>query len=80
MPNQRKSAEQMLGDAIRSQREELGLSQEDLALECGLHRTYISQLERGQKSPTLRALITIAQALKTTPAELVRLATSTTDK
>lgn len=75
MSSQRKTAEQLLGDVIRSRREELSLSQEDLALECGLHRTYISQLERGQKSPTLRALIMIAKALKIEPAELVRQAT-----
>jgi len=76
MPSQRKNAERQLGDVIRSRREELGLSQEALALECGLHRTYISQLERGQKSPTLRVLVVIAGALKTEPAELVRQATS----
>jgi transcriptional regulator with XRE-family HTH domain len=78
MASQRKPAEHLLGDVIRSRREELRLSQEDLALECGLHRTYISQLERGQKSPTLRALIVIAKALKIEPAELVKRAT--TDK
>jgi transcriptional regulator with XRE-family HTH domain len=76
MASQRKTAEQRLGDAIRARREELNLSQEDLALECGLHRTYISQLERGQKSPTLRALIMMATALKLEPAELVKQATS----
>ena len=75
MSSQRKTAEQLLGDVIRSRREKLNLSQEDLALECGLHRTYISQLERGQKSPTLRALIMIAKALRIEPAELVKQAT-----
>jgi len=75
----RKTAEQLLGDVIRERREELGLSQEALAFACGLHRTYISQLERGQKSPTLRALSVIAKALKTTPADLVRLATPSLD-
>jgi transcriptional regulator with XRE-family HTH domain len=79
MKSSHKTAEQRLGDAIRERREELGLSQEDLALECGLHRTYISQLERGQKSPTLRALSLIANALQTAPADLVRLATPPSD-
>ncbi len=76
MASRRNTTEQLLGDVIRSHREGLNLSQEDLALECGLHRTYISQLERGQKSPTLRVLIMIAKALKVEPAELVKQATS----
>ncbi|RIK28032.1 MAG: XRE family transcriptional regulator [Chloroflexi bacterium] len=71
MPSPQKSVEQRLGDAIRTRREELGLSQEQLAFECGLHRTYISQLERGMKSPTVRVLFALAKALKTTPEKLV---------
>ncbi len=71
-----KTPEILLGAAIRSRREKLGLSQEELALECGLHRTYISQIERGQKSPTLRVLILVAKALKIETSELVSLATS----
>lgn len=71
MVSKRKTVEQLLGDAIRAQREELDLSQEQLAFECGLHRTYISQLERGMKSPTVRVLFAIAKALKVTPEKLV---------
>lgn len=71
MASKRKTVEQLLGDAIRAQREELGLSQEQLAFECGLHRTYISQLERGMKSPTVRVLFAIAKALKTEPQKLI---------
>ena len=66
--------EQRLGDVIRERRESLNLSQEAFAAECGLHRTYISQLERGLKSPTVRVLATIAQVLKLTPDELLRAA------
>lgn len=66
--------EQRLGDVIRERREALNLSQEAFAAECGLHRTYISQLERGLKSPTVRVLATIAQVLKLTPDELLRAA------
>ncbi len=73
MASRRKTSEQILGEVIRRQREALGFSQEALAFESGLHRTYISQLERGQKSPTLRALFAIAKALKTKPADLIRL-------
>ncbi len=66
--------EQRLGGAIRERREALNLSQEAFAAECGLHRTYISQLERGMKSPTVRVLAILAQALKVTPDELLRAA------
>jgi transcriptional regulator with XRE-family HTH domain len=47
-------------------------SQEGLADACGLHRTYISQLERGQKSPTLRVVFQLASALETNPALLIQ--------
>lgn len=80
MSSSKKNLEQALGDIIRSRREELGLSQEQFAFECGLHRTYISQLERGHKSPTLRVLFLIAAALEMPPDEIVRLAHSTLKK
>jgi len=38
-----------LGDAIREARKALGVSQEDFAEMCDLHRTYIGQVERGEK-------------------------------
>ncbi len=60
-----------LGRTICQLRESLGLSQEDLADRAGIHRTYVSQLERGIKSPTLGVLIKIAKALNTKPSLLV---------
>lgn len=48
-----------------------GVSQEDLAEESGYHRTYISQLERGLKSPSLRTLNSLAHALGISTLELV---------
>ena len=79
MTLQRRTPEELLGDAIRARRAGLGWSQEDFALACGLHRTYISQLERGKKSPTLRTLCMLARALKVSIVNLVR-STTTTDK
>ncbi len=61
-----------LGIVLAEKRRELGLSQEDLGFECSLHRTYISQIERGLKSPTVRVLFVLATALKTKPSNLLR--------
>lgn len=49
---------------LREARTEKGLSQEALADRAGLHRTYISQIERGVKSPSLRSLEQITDALE----------------
>jgi len=62
------------GEAVRARRRELGLSQEDLGFEAELHRTYVSQLERGIKSPSLATIEQLAQVLKTTPSDLIRAA------
>jgi len=49
--------------SLREHRERIGLSQEELADRAGLHRTFISQVERGLKSPSLNSLAAIAAAL-----------------
>ena len=58
--------------ALRELRQEKGLSQEELADKAGLHRTYISQIERGLKSPSLRSLDQIADALGVSLSTLVK--------
>lgn len=60
------------GDALREARSRRGISQEDLAARAGLHRTYVSQLERGLKSPSLRTIFQLTDALEVEPVELVR--------
>ncbi|XIA63345.1 helix-turn-helix domain-containing protein [Bradyrhizobium sp. TZ2] len=57
--------------AVRKARKSLELSQEDLALEAGLDRTYISQVERGMRNCTIVVLARLARALKTTPDRLL---------
>jgi transcriptional regulator with XRE-family HTH domain len=53
-----------VGLNVRRFRTERGWSQEELAFECGLHRTYISGVERGVRNPTVLVLDEIATALK----------------
>lgn len=62
------------GDAIRERRRELGLSQEKLADRAQLHRTYVADVERGNRNPSLESITRIAGALDLKPSELLRLA------
>lgn len=62
---------QLVGRNVRHFREELGYSQEGLADECGLHRTYISGVERGVRNPTVLVLQKIAAALEVPPSALL---------
>ncbi len=57
--------EQAFANVIKRQRQRIAISQEKLAELADLHRTYISQLERGLKSPSLKALFSLASALNT---------------
>ena len=66
-----KSIEQSLGQILRQLRQERGLSQEELALESGYHRTYISQLERGLKNPSLLTIFQLAKVLEVESSEIV---------
>lgn len=56
--------DQAFGDALQRLRKKHDLSQEELAFRVGIHRTYISQLERGLKSPSLRTIGKICDELK----------------
>lgn len=62
---------QRVGANVRRVREALGLSQEKLAFECDVHRTYISGVERGVRNPTILVLERLANALKCELTELV---------
>ncbi len=60
-----------LGRYLRKVREERGWSQEMLAFECGLHRTYIGAVERGEYNVTLLTLRTITDTLGITLADAI---------
>ena len=62
----------VFGRNVQERRKELGLTQEDLEGLTGLRRSYISDMERGRRNPTIRALQRLAEALQVEPAELVR--------
>jgi transcriptional regulator with XRE-family HTH domain len=66
----RSPAHAAFGRAIRAIRDRRGVSQESLALQCGLDRTYISGIERGTRNPSLTNILKLAVALDVPPAEL----------
>ena len=69
--DKRLAAEKRIGIAIRNARLRREWSQEQLAFECGLHRTYIGAVERGEKNLTLKNLIRVARSLDTSASELM---------
>jgi transcriptional regulator with XRE-family HTH domain len=64
--------DQAFGQVLQEIRQERGLSQEKLSFNSGLHRTYISLIERGKRSPTLSTLSKLAAALSVLPSEILR--------
>jgi transcriptional regulator with XRE-family HTH domain len=60
------------GDRVRAQRLKRGWSQERLAEEAGLHMTYVSSVERGERNVTLLTIARLAQALGINPGLLVK--------
>ncbi|WP_078500307.1 helix-turn-helix domain-containing protein [Wenjunlia vitaminophila] len=59
------------GRRVREYRLSVGLSQEELAEAAGIHRTYVSSLERGQRNVSLDNIIALARALKVDAAHLL---------
>ena len=60
-----------LASNIRSLRQAMGLSQEELAARCGLHRTYIGSIERAERNVTLSTLEALAAGLGVVVQELL---------
>jgi transcriptional regulator with XRE-family HTH domain len=63
---------QKLGARIKDLRIKQGFSQEELAGKCRLHRTYISDIERGERNVSIENVERIAHALEIDPSELLK--------
>lgn len=61
----------LLGQKIRKIRQKNNMSQEELAFESNLHRTYISDIERGSRNVSIKNIEKIAKALKVSLKELM---------
>ncbi|MGZ5043339.1 MAG: helix-turn-helix domain-containing protein [Methylobacter sp.] len=72
MAGQDKQLPKAFGKVLRELRTTTGVSQEQLGFECGLDRTFISLLERGQRQPTLSTLFLLANKLQVTPSDMIR--------
>jgi CheY-like chemotaxis protein len=60
----------LLGMAIKTERSSLGISQEELAYRAGIHRTYLSDMERGVRNPSIDSIAKVAHALEVPVARL----------
>lgn len=61
----------ILAANVKARRKELDLSQEALALETDIDRTYISGIERAKRNPSLDLIVKLAKRLRTTPGKLL---------
>jgi transcriptional regulator with XRE-family HTH domain len=61
-----------LGAAVKARREELGLTQEQLANDTELHQRWISNVETGKRNPSYGSLRRLAAGLDLTASELLR--------
>jgi transcriptional regulator with XRE-family HTH domain len=62
----------LLGVSVRQRREKLGFSQEAFANKCGVHRTYVGKVERGEQNVSMVSLARLAKGLGVPAWQLVR--------
>jgi transcriptional regulator with XRE-family HTH domain len=72
MPEPLSPATKVFGERVRDRRQFLGLSQEAMADQIGIHWTFLGQVERGQRNLNLHNLLKVANGLGVDPAELVK--------
>jgi len=61
----------IFGQVLRTLRKKSGLSQEQLALEAGIERNFVSLIERGVNQPSIRIIFKLAQALSVPPSAMI---------
>ena len=71
MKNESKQFLQQIGDKVRELRTDRKLTQAQLADACGLHRTFIGSVERGERNVAVLSLRRIAKALRVSVSHLV---------
>ncbi len=69
--NRPPSTTQAFGLALRQFRKKAGLTQEELALEAGIERNYVSLIELGRNQPTVSVIFKLASALNIKPSKLI---------
>lgn len=62
---------ELLGKNVRHYRQLRGMTQEELALSADMKRSYVSDMERGTRNPSVRALGRLAHALAIEPFKLL---------
>lgn len=72
MESRNKELHGVFGKVLRDLRTQVGLTQEQLGLECDLDRTFISLLERGLRQPTLTTLFTLSDKLRVPASEIIK--------
>jgi transcriptional regulator with XRE-family HTH domain len=70
-PQECTALKKALGTLVRERRLQIGLSQEDLGFECGLHRTYIGSIERGETNLSLENMAVLAISLRCEIIDLI---------
>jgi transcriptional regulator with XRE-family HTH domain len=65
------AAKKRLGRRVRQLRQRLGISQEGLALDAGVDRTFVSKIERGLGNPSLEILLKLSSVLSVKPKDLL---------
>jgi transcriptional regulator with XRE-family HTH domain len=64
--------QERIGTALRSYREQNGLSQEQLSFMANLHRTYVGSVERGERNISVVNIIALCKALNIKPSDLFK--------
>lgn len=62
--------QKLLGAVIKEKRKQLGFSQEAFAEKCGVHRTYMGAIERGERNISFMTILHVSNALEIKPSEL----------